>query len=269
MTEQVPLSGGNQTVVVRAGATVRRSTGPWTPAVHALLSHLEARGFDGAPWALGVDEEGREVLAYIEGETGFFDPSESPTVPASLWSDEVLVATAGLLRRLHEATGGFKPPIGAAWRVVYPDAARHEIICHNDFAYYNLVYRGGLPRAVIDFDMAGPGPRAWDVAYAAYRSVPLYADLRCVGLGADPVRAQCRRLRLFCDAYGLAERADFAELIVRRVDAIRDLITAEATAGNQRMQQSIDEGHLAGYAQDLLLLDRYSTNFQAALEAER
>ncbi len=103
------------------------------------------------------------------------------------------------------------------------------------------------------------------MAYAAYRSVPLYAELRCVGLGADPVRAQCRRLRLFCDAYGLAERADFAGLIVRRVDATRDLIASEAAAGNQRMQQSIDEGHLAGYAQDLLLLNRHATRFQEAL----
>ena len=40
--EEVPLTGGNITPVVRVGATVRRATGPWTPAVHALLRHLEA-----------------------------------------------------------------------------------------------------------------------------------------------------------------------------------------------------------------------------------
>jgi len=51
---ETPLSGGNATGgVVRKGQTVRRPAGPWTPAVHALLAHLHAAGFAGAPrrWA--------------------------------------------------------------------------------------------------------------------------------------------------------------------------------------------------------------------------
>ena len=32
---------------------------PSSPAVHALLRHLESVGFDGAPRLLGVDERGR------------------------------------------------------------------------------------------------------------------------------------------------------------------------------------------------------------------
>ena len=60
---------------MRVGDTVRRATGPWTPAVHALLRHLESVGFDAAPRVLGVDERGREVLTYLEGETiGDDDP---------------------------------------------------------------------------------------------------------------------------------------------------------------------------------------------------
>ena len=60
--EQV-LEGGNTSVVVRVGDTVRRTAGHWTPAVHALLDHLESVGFDAAPRALGTDEQGREVLS--------------------------------------------------------------------------------------------------------------------------------------------------------------------------------------------------------------
>src|SRR5262249_49783642 len=41
--------------------TVRRPAGPWTPAVHALLTHLHAAGFHGAPRPLGIDEHGREI----------------------------------------------------------------------------------------------------------------------------------------------------------------------------------------------------------------
>ena len=66
---ETPLAGGRQTAgVVRVGDTVRRPTGPHSPFVHDLLRHLEAVGFGGAPGLLGVDEWGREVLAFVEGE---------------------------------------------------------------------------------------------------------------------------------------------------------------------------------------------------------
>ncbi len=51
----------------RVGGTVRRSTGPWTPAVHALLRHLERAGFEGAPRVLGFDVQRREVLTFVPG----------------------------------------------------------------------------------------------------------------------------------------------------------------------------------------------------------
>ena len=68
MTEE-RLEGGNVGGAVRVGDTVRRSAGPWTPAVHALLAHLEGTGFTGAPRPLGFDEQGREVLTFLEGES--------------------------------------------------------------------------------------------------------------------------------------------------------------------------------------------------------
>jgi hypothetical protein len=39
---------GTFSTLAKVGETVRRSTGPWTPAVHALLRYLERVGFDGA-----------------------------------------------------------------------------------------------------------------------------------------------------------------------------------------------------------------------------
>jgi hypothetical protein len=41
--EEVVLAGGNVGGAVRVGSSVRRVTGPWTPAVHALLAHLQGR----------------------------------------------------------------------------------------------------------------------------------------------------------------------------------------------------------------------------------
>jgi hypothetical protein len=66
---EIRLDGGNAGGAVRAGDTVRRAAGPWTPSVHALLAHLAGRGFAGSPRPLGVDEQGREVLTFLAGES--------------------------------------------------------------------------------------------------------------------------------------------------------------------------------------------------------
>jgi hypothetical protein len=60
-SEPVALTGGGRSVVHRQGDVVIRDTGPWTPAVHALLRHLEEAGFAGAPRLVGtgLDAGGR------------------------------------------------------------------------------------------------------------------------------------------------------------------------------------------------------------------
>jgi hypothetical protein len=91
--------GGRQTVgITRIGDTVRRPRHARSDLVHAVLRHLEAAGFDGAPRLLGIDEHGREVLTYIDGKT--IDSS-----PVSL-SDGRLVSAAQLIRRFHDTTAG-------------------------------------------------------------------------------------------------------------------------------------------------------------------
>jgi hypothetical protein len=158
--QEVPLHGGNTSVVHRVGDTVRRNAGPWTPAVHSLLRHLEYVGFTGAPRALGIDERGREVLSYIEGECG-----EYPLAPH--WTtDEALVTVAQMLRLFHDAQYGFRPAPGAVWRSFGPPPPDTEVICHHDAAPHNVIWRPDGALALIDFDLAstwrtrrGPGPR--------------------------------------------------------------------------------------------------------------
>ena len=173
---EIRLAAGNTSSVWRRGATIRRSTGPWTPAVHRLLRHLEAVGFLGAPRVLGLEEQGREVLTYLEGEVPVY-----PT-PPDLWSEGVLEEVAELLRRLHDATVDLDLPDSAGREgAAAPEGG--EVVRHNDVAHYNTVFRAGHPVAFIDWDFAAPGPRAWDVAFAAYRFVPLVSDQAAVGLG--------------------------------------------------------------------------------------
>jgi hypothetical protein len=244
-TEEIPLHGGNLSAPVRIGETVHRATGPWSVAVHDLLRYLEARGFPGAPRFLGLDARGREVLTYMHGEVGTYP------LPAYMWSDTTLVAVARFVRSLHDVLAGYVPPAAAQWQAAYPDPARHEIICHNDIAPYNMIFVDQQPHALIDWDVAGPGPRLWDLAYAAYRFVPLSwaDDMQALGL-ADPPE-QSRRLRLFCDTYGLADRAEVLPMVAQRIQWLCDYLIAGAARGEPAIQKMVAEGHLAHYQREL------------------
>ena len=133
MPDEEPLAGGNVSAgVVRVGDTVRRPAGPWTPAVHALLTYLRAAGFDGAPEPLGLDDKGREVLRFIPGTVAWGEGFRL-LQPAS-----ELARAGRLIRDFHDAVTGFAPPSDAHWQVgIPPDRA--EIIAHHDLAPWNLV----------------------------------------------------------------------------------------------------------------------------------
>ncbi len=195
---ETELTGGDVNVVVRAGDTVRRPTGPWSPAVHALLRHFEAAGFDGAPRFLGVDEQGREILSHVGGKPGL------APVPAA---DEVVGALGALIRRMHDAQAGFvPPPADAAW--VFPGEG--PLICFNDFFPPNVIFRDRRPVAVIDWDLACPGTSADDVAAAASWWAPLRTDDQAAEWGL-PIDRRGERLLLLCDAYGLDDRGDLLD----------------------------------------------------------
>ncbi|MEV6152105.1 phosphotransferase [Nonomuraea sp. NPDC052129] len=250
-----PLAGGGVNEVVRVGNTVRRPAGPWTPAVHRLLDHLAAAGFDGAPRAYGLDEAGREILDFVPGDVAHYP------VPAYAWSDAALEALAVLMRAYHDATTDFAAP-DAEW--YFPAREPAEVVCHSDIAPYNCVYRDGLPVALIDFDTAHPGPRLWDVAYAAYRFVPLSA----VGNGeaVTSVTEQARRLRLLADAYGLSgdERTALPEMAAERLRAMVDHMRRQAAAGNEAFAAHLTDGHADLYLTDIEHITRHATEFRNA-----
>ena len=257
--EPVRLPGGNVAPVYRVGDTVRRSTGPWTPTVHALLSHLERVGFEPAPRVLGIDGDGREILSYIEGFVPY-----APEIPAEIWSDAALAAAASLVRRYHDAVESFEPPADAQWRFC-PGAPTGSIVCHNDLAPWNTVYRDGMPAAFIDWDFAAPAPRLWDIAYAACRFVPLYYD-GVPGVGGEPdVNEYARRLRLFCDEYGLQDRGDLLDTIGRQQQVMFDTVRVWGEAGIPGFAEMWLSGHADAPLRDRAFLDSVSHVLLAAL----
>jgi hypothetical protein len=232
---EVPLPGGHMNTVVRAGDTVRRTTGPWTPTIHALLRHIRVNGFTLGPEPLGIDERGREILTYLPGAT-----APAP-LPDWVFSDATLDAVVGMVRAYHAAVRGFVPPPGAVWQLPVHEPA--EVVCHNDIAPYNLVFDGERLTGVIDWDVASPGPRVWDLAYVAYRFVPLVSpdNPDIPHPGEDE---QVRRLARLCAAYGAADvtpRAVLDTTVVRLRD-LNAFMHREAAAGNAAQQAIIDRG---------------------------
>src|SRR5205814_969628 len=150
--DEIPLVGGRSTAgVVRKGNTVRRPAGPWSPVVQAYLRHLRAAGFTGAPEPLGFDDQGREVLEFVEGETLATpqDPHRAVALtewPAPWRSEESLDAAGALVRALHDASAGFEP-VDPVWRMHERPMRSSEIVCHADYGVWNTVYRDGLPVA--------------------------------------------------------------------------------------------------------------------------
>jgi hypothetical protein len=245
------FADGNLSDVVRIGDTVRRVPGPWSPAVHALLRHLETVGFDGAPRFLGVDGSGREVLSFVEGAT------PRPDIPD--WSEELLAGVGHLLRRYHDAVASFVPPPGAAWQLCVGAPRTGEVVCHNDAGPWNVVVRDGAPVALIDWDLAAPAPRAWDVAYALWRWVPLYPSGALGSLTRDfgTPAEQGQRARVLCDAYGLDERIGLLALVARRIRVSHDTLAARAAAGEPAWVRMWNEGHGAENAENIAYLRRY------------
>ena len=245
---EVPLPGGGMGGAVRVGSSVRRTAGPWTPSVQRLLAHLEASGVEGVPRPLGLDASGRDAVSYLPGEVPQYP------MPDYVWSDENLVAAGRLLREVHAATARFDWR-DETWRLPAHEPA--EVVCHNDVAPYNLVFDAGRLTGLVDWDTCSPGPRVWDLAYLAYRLVPL-GDGADSGPLAGRIDEQRRRLRLLCDSYapGPAPR----DVLVVAVDRLLDLAawTQARAGGDAELLGHVelyrgDAAWIAGHSDVLLL----------------
>ena len=219
------LVGGNVGGAVRIGGTVRRPTGAWTPAVHALLRHVADAGLDAVPRVLGIDARGREVLTYLPGRV--------PDVDTELLTEGELVEAMRWLGRFHTAVRDFRH-LGP-WRNSSEQSGDEEI-CHHDYAPYNMAFALAMdgPRVVgvFDWDMAGPGTPLDDLAFSAWNMVPLWRDL-------EPSLVH-ERLAFLADAYGPVIGGDDGGVV-----SVERLLAAAVERG-ERSLRVIEAGQAAG-----------------------
>jgi hypothetical protein len=240
---EIPLVGGDMTDgVVRVGRTVRRPVGPHTSAVHAVLRHLEAVGFEGAPRVLGIDAKNREVLTYLPGVVG------RRPLPGFITTESTLVSLAELQLRYHHAVVGFAPPSWARWDgelTRFVDGPP-EIICHCDVNLENVIFRPGpdgpQPYAFIDFDLARPGTRLVDIIQTLRYWAPIAdpADRDPALRDADAAG----RMAVFCEAYGLShsERARLVPVASRWLRRSRVSIAQRARMRGGAWTRMLDVG---------------------------
>lgn len=252
------LVGGNINKVVKVGGTVRRDAKP-NLYVYELLKHLEKKGCPYAPRYMGVDEKGREILSYFEGVA---PGNEYPEVERYMWSDEALAELAKILRSYHDATVGFITSMKSINE--YPEIPLHEVVCHNDAALYNIVFKDQHPIGIIDFDMAGPGPRIWDIVYTLYTSVPLATfspseNDRVVVPYKKDIHAVTRKRRIgvFFDSYGMEVPVDLKEWIISRLNFMCSTLTDRAESGDPAFIKLVEEGHLAHYKKEIQFLEKH------------
>ncbi|MFF0380366.1 phosphotransferase [Actinoplanes missouriensis] len=217
-------SGTHAADAVLLDGVVRKTAGPWTPAVLALLRHLEQSGFPGAPRVVG-DGYG-------------FVPGESPHPHA--WPDEEVGGVGALLRGVHDATAAFTPPADAVWQSSWlRDLGGDDIVIgHGDPGPWNIVGEAGRPDAFIDWEFAGPVDRLWELAATVWLNAQLVDDDVAEMQGLPGPLTRARHARAIADGYGLP-RAARDELVDRLTDvaihnarheAVAEGVTIDSTA---------------------------------------
>lgn len=215
------LAGGYTNSVHRVEETVRRQLQPNSAFVHALLRFFEEQGVSDAPRFLGVDDQGREIVSYIEG----YCPHKRAGQPAGTWSDGSLTKAFQMLRKFHDVTAGSEL------------AGDQEVVLYGDPAPRNTIYRNGTPIAFIDWDLARPGPRVHDVAQGVWQWLDLGAPDYC-----DLAENQ-RLIRMLAKAYGLTSpELLIDEIIAVQTEVVEDLrrqLTGDAPAVHRELEKAM------------------------------
>lgn len=225
---------------------VKRPEQKWSPNVQKFLGYLRDQGVEYVPKPLGIDDSGNEIVSYVSGEVYNYP------LPAILLNDQSIISAGQLLKDFHDRGVDFLGCLEGqeVWMLTYE--MPHEVMCHSDFAPYNVTTVDGLATGIIDFDTLMPGTRLWDIVYGAYRWVPLYFDETTV-----MTREMSKRLKLFLEAYGLSksEYTQVVPYLIKRLTYLIQFMEEAAQRGERNFQGDLINGHIEKYQRDIKNLE--------------
>ncbi|MBR0602169.1 phosphotransferase, partial [Bacillus safensis] len=168
---------------------------------------------------------------------------------------------ARMLRLYHDAVCDF--PISDDWERMDNTPNNIEVVCHNDFAMYNIIFKDKKPVGIIDFDVAAPGPRLWDIAYTLYTCVPLSRFFRTETgevvkySSLDHADYIKHRVKLFFESYGEEIAEDYLDMVLLRLKGLCQYMKRKASEGDIAFQDMIHEGHLEHYQKDIQFIHEH------------
>ncbi|NRA65987.1 MAG: aminoglycoside phosphotransferase family protein [Pseudobacteriovorax sp.] len=252
------LSGGRKGKIWKESETVIRPSNDWTRTVHRFLSYLRERGVDFVPKPLSFDSD-NEVLSFMPGDV-FHSP-----YPKDLFSIESLKSASRLLRQFHDFGKGFISQISRDDKWMLEPKKGFEVICHGDFAPYNVCVNDWHATGIIDFDTIHPGPRLWDISYAIYRWVPLTSPLNPDTF--FELDKQIHRAGVFFDVYGASAglREKLVPMLVERLEALISYMTTNAPQSETNFGDDIANGHIKVYQNDIEYLLKHQSKIANGL----
>jgi hypothetical protein len=239
------LDGGREGKIKKIGEKVIRPVNEWSSDVHRFLEFLISKGFDLVPKPYGFTEDNEEILSYVPGTAVNFP------LPKIFMNDEMIIGAAKLLKKYHDIGKDYINELRGDEKWMLPEVKPFEVMCHGDFAPYNVTLIDGKPKGIIDFDTLHPGPALWDIAYAVYRWVPFTSPENPDHY--DELDEQIRKMKVFSDSYGLVaeQREELPAMMIKRLTALVEFMTAEADDGNEDFAKNLEDGHVTIYKNDI------------------
>lgn len=228
--------------------TITRQAPRNAKEIHKFLTFLTKQGFKRAPDALSLTTD-KEELSYVPGTT-----REDHPLP-----ERSLISAAKLLREYHDVSSKYlKTPDFHERGWFMEEVTPYEVMCHNDFAPYNVCFEGDVATGIIDFDTVSPGPRMWDIVHAAYRFCPLSHEVSMDTL--------IPRLQLFLDSYGSEDLnlGDFSDLLLKRLRMLHEYVETHKEAPKVRADYLASHHEL--YLRDYRYIQSRRVVFEEAIE---
>jgi tRNA A-37 threonylcarbamoyl transferase component Bud32 len=244
------LKGGREGRIFRDRESVVREASDFTKNIHLVLNKMNENGFDKVPKPMSFSDDGVEVVSYIHG-----DVSNYPLTP-EFSSNQAMCSAGKLLREFHDVGKAIIDdiPKDLNWMLKSDDPM--EVVCHGDYAPYNVVLKSKEAIGIIDFDTMHLGSAINDISYGMYRWATLFRENSVDRIGE--LNIQVEKARHFCEGYGIKqiEKNKLIDSLIGRLEDLVKFMRNGADAGEENFIENIKDGHDLGYLDDIIYIKK-------------